>query len=167
MNNEENEQPRPRPIRKVVAESTGGTVSSTGSAGSTGHDAAPLIIDRLPRVSLPKGGGAIRGLGKKFSVQQVTGSGRLSVPLSLSLGPSGFTPALQLSYDSDSGNGVFGFGWKLTLPAIVRKTDKGLPRYDDENESDVFILADSEDLVPILDLSGSFVRRVRHHATRD
>ncbi len=159
MNDGEKKYSRSQPSREGVTESTGRTVS-TGS-GSIGNDAAPSIVDRLPRVSLPKGGGAIRGLGEKFSVQQVTGSAGLSVPLPLSPGRSGFTPAHQLSYDSDSGNGVFGFGWKLSLPAIARKTDKGLPQYDDENESDVFILSGSEDLVPMQGASGSRVRRER------
>ena len=35
-------------------------------------------------------------------------------------------------------------------PSITRKTDKGLPRYEDAEESDVFILSGAEDLVPVL-----------------
>src|SRR5207244_11155783 len=37
-------------------------------------------------------------------------------------------------------------------PAIAGKCDKGLPRYEDdeEEESDVFILSGAEDLVPVL-----------------
>jgi len=65
------------------------------------------------------------------------------------------TPQLQLSYDSGAGNGVFGFGWSPGTPAIRRKTDKGLPRYDDVGESDVYILSGAEDLVPILDAKGA------------
>ena len=34
-----------------------------------------------------------------------------------------------LSYDSGAGSGPFGFGWRLSLPAITHKTDKGLPLY--------------------------------------
>jgi len=56
---------------------------------------------------------------------------------------------LGLSYDSGAGNGVFGIGWSLSLPAITRKTEKGLPQYRDSNESDVFILSGAEDLVPV------------------
>ena len=65
-------------------------------------------------------------------------------------GRSGFGPQLSLSYDSGTGNGPFGMGWSLSLPAITRKTDKGLPRYRDGEESDVFILSGAEDLVPVL-----------------
>jgi RHS repeat-associated protein len=105
----------------------------------------------LPSISLPKGGGAIRGIGEKFAANPVTGTGALSVPIFSSLGRSGFGPELTLSYDSGSGNGLFGFGWHLNVPSITRKTDKGLPRYLDSEESDVFILAGAEDLVPVLE----------------
>src|ERR671932_596698 len=79
-----------------------------------------------------------------------TATGSMSVPIATSPGRSGFGPALSLSYDSASGNGPFGFGWSLSLPAITRKTDKGLPKYQDADESDVFILSGAEDLVPVL-----------------
>ena len=116
-----------------------------------------------PSVSLPKGGGAIKGLGEKFAANPVTGTGSMSVPIATSPGRSGFGPQLSLSYDSGSGNGHFGFGWSLSLPQITRKTDKGLPRYldgrDKEPDSDVFILSGAEDLVPELekDSNGEWV----------
>ncbi|WP_221633180.1 SpvB/TcaC N-terminal domain-containing protein [Microcystis aeruginosa] len=101
-------------------------------------------------VSLPKGGGAIKGMGEKFAANPVTGTGSMTVPIATSSGRSGFGPQLSLSYDSGAGNGPFGFGWSLSLPSITRKTDKGLPRYDDASESDVFILSGAEDLMPVL-----------------
>ena len=103
-----------------------------------------------PSLSLPKGGGAIHGIGEKFGVNAATGTGSLSVPLALSPGRSGFTPQLSLSYDSGAGNGPFGLGWSLSLPSITRKTDKGLPRYEDAEDSDVFMISNAEDLVPTL-----------------
>src|SRR5262245_50108007 len=106
---------------------------------------------RLPQLSLPKGGGAIRGIGEKFSVNAVTGTSSVSVPLVTTTGRSEFGPQLSLSYNSGAGNGVFGLGWTLSLPSITRKTDKGLPRYADDAESDVFLLLGAEDLVPVLD----------------
>lgn len=107
-----------------------------------------------PVISIQKGGGAIRGLGEKFATTPVTGTGSLSVPIYTSPGRSGFGPVLSLSYDSATGNGPFGFGWNLALPAISRKTDKGLPKYQDETESDVFIFSGTEDLVPVLPKEG-------------
>jgi RHS repeat-associated protein len=73
----------------------------------------------------------------------------MGVPLPFSPGRGGLTPPLQLAYDSGQGNGPMGIGWSLGIPAITRKTDKGLPRYCDGEESDVFILAGAEDLVPM------------------
>ena len=109
----------------------------------------------VPSISLPKGGGAIRGIGEKFGANPVTGTGSMTVPIATSPGRSGFGPQLSLSYDSGAGNGPFGLGWNLSLPAITRKTDKGLPRYQDAQDtqnadSDVFILSGAEDLVPVL-----------------
>src|SRR4030095_4901699 len=84
-----------------------------------------------PSISLPKGGGAIRGIGEKFSANPVTGTGSMSVPLSTSPVRSRVGPQLSVSYDSGAGNGPFGFGWSLSLPQIVRKTETGLPQYRD------------------------------------
>jgi RHS repeat-associated protein len=103
-----------------------------------------------PQITLPKGGGAISGIGEKFAANPVTGTGSMTVPLFTSPGRSGFGPQLSLSYDSGAGNGPFGFGWSLSVPSITRRTDKGLPQYLDSEESDIFILSGAEDLVPIL-----------------
>src|SRR5215213_3876260 len=103
-----------------------------------------------PAISLPKGGGAIRGMGEKFGANAATGTGSFSVPLALTPGRSGFGPHMSLAYDSGGGNGPFGLGWALSLPSITRKTDRGLPRYNDAEDSDVFIILGAEDLVPVL-----------------
>ncbi|MFL5665119.1 MAG: hypothetical protein ACJ8BW_27810, partial [Ktedonobacteraceae bacterium] len=47
-----------------------------------------------PTIALPKGGGAIRGIGEKFAANPVTGTGSLSVPIAISPGRSGFGPQL-------------------------------------------------------------------------
>jgi len=116
------------------------------ATGAKGHDQEFGVT--APQLSLPKGGGAIRGMGEKFAANPVTGTGSLTVPVYASPGRGGFGPQLSLSYDSGSGNTPFGFGWSLALPALVRKTDKGLPQYVDSNESDIFILSGAEDLMP-------------------
>ena len=132
--------------------------------GPTDGGGAPERDDRgpaplpAPAVSLPKGGGAIKGIGEKFAANPVTGTGSMTIPIETSTGRSGFGPRLELTYDSGAGNGPFGFGWTLTVPSIVRKTDLGLPRYQDAEESDVFILWGAEDLVPVLDEDGARVQ---------
>ncbi|HXA84463.1 MAG TPA: SpvB/TcaC N-terminal domain-containing protein [Candidatus Dormibacteraeota bacterium] len=124
-----------------------------GRAGGPSRGHKSLI----PAVSLPSGGGAIHGMGEKFGVNAVTGTSSLSVPLGTTPGRAGGGPHLELSYNSGSGNGVFGFGWSLSLPEITRKTDKGLPRYMDGEEGDVFLLSGAEDLVPVLNGTGQRV----------
>jgi len=116
------------------------------------HENSKKVI--LPSVELPKGGGAIQSIGEKFSVNAVTGSGTASIPLPVSTGRNGFTPNLSLSYDSSAGNSSFGLGWSLSLPTITRKTSKGLPIYNNDDESDVFIIAGMEDFVPFLRKNG-------------
>ncbi|HEX2189995.1 MAG TPA: SpvB/TcaC N-terminal domain-containing protein [Longimicrobiaceae bacterium] len=102
----------------------------------------------LPSISLPRGGGAVRGIDEKFAVNAATGTASLRVPLAVTAGRSGFGPELALSYDSGAGNGPFGLGWSLGVAAVTRKTDRGLPRYRDEADPDTFVLAGAEDLVP-------------------
>jgi RHS repeat-associated protein len=126
---------------------------SAGQRPETQPDPSPLVASP-PSISLPKGGGAIRGIGEKFTTNPVTGTGSVSVPVPASHGRSGFGPQLTLAYDSGAGKSVFGFGWSVSLPSITRKTDKGLPTYADDQESDVFLLSSAEDLVPVLKEDG-------------
>src|SRR5215211_322850 len=121
-----------------------------GASGQTAGDGSSA----MPAISVPRGGGTIRGMGEKFSANPVNGTGSLSVPIFTSPGRSAFGPQLSLSYDSGSGNGPFGIGWSLPVPAITRRTDKGLPQYRDADESDVYIVAGAEDLVPVLQPDG-------------
>lgn len=120
---------------------------------------SPATRSEGPAVALPRGGGALRGIGESFAANPVTGTATLSLPLGLSPGRAGFTPQLTLSYDTGLGNGPFGAGWSLGLPAVTRRTDRGLPQYDDGAASDVFVLAGSEDLVPALVRDGATWRR--------
>ena len=45
-----------------------------------------------PTISLPKGGGAIKGIGEKFAANPATGTGSLTVPIATSPGRVGFGP---------------------------------------------------------------------------
>lgn len=118
---------------------------STSRSSSTGD---PFYRPISPNIELPKGGGSVKGIDEKFSVNASNGTASLSVSLPFSPGRNGFTPALSLSYNSGSGNSEFGLGWSLSLPSIQRKTDKSLPKYQDAIESDVFLFSGAEDLIP-------------------
>jgi hypothetical protein len=76
-------------------------------------------------ISLPKGGGAIKGIGETFQPNLFTGTG--------------------------NGNGPFGLGWQLSIPRVTRKTEKGLPTYTND---DVFVLSGAEAMVPVSDAQG-------------
>jgi len=88
-------------------------------------DSAPGAA--APVIALPKGGGAIRGIGETFRVVPSKGTCSLSIPVPISPGHEGFGPKVTLDYDSGSGNGPFGLGWTTSLAAISHRTDRGLP----------------------------------------
>ncbi|WMJ75339.1 SpvB/TcaC N-terminal domain-containing protein [Cytophagaceae bacterium ABcell3] len=126
-------------------------------------------------ISVPQGGGAVSGMGEKFSPDLFTGTGNFSVPVALPPGRNGFQPELSLVYSTGNGNGPFGLGWNLSVPGVSRKTSKGVPLYDDKR--DVFILSGAEDLIPVPGASevaqryrprteGLFAR-IEHHSDSD
>ncbi len=114
----------------------------------------------IPSISLPKGGGAIKSIDEKFQVNAVNGTAGFSIPFPFSPSRNNFMPSLALSYNSGSGNGVFGLGWNAEPPSITRKTEKKLPEYNDHEESDTFIFSGAEDLVPALkkDSTGKWIK---------
>jgi RHS repeat-associated protein len=122
-------------------------------------------------IALPKGGGAMRGIGDTFQPDLHTGTGNYSIPIQIPPGRNGLQPSLTLGYSTGNPNGPFGLGWSLPIPGIRRRTSHGLPHYDG---SDVFVLSNAEDLVPVPGGSGSeqryrprveglFARIVRHN----
>ncbi|MCY1056207.1 SpvB/TcaC N-terminal domain-containing protein [Nannocystis sp. SCPEA4] len=133
-----------------------GTAASAGvgaQAQSPAAPAAPNPSELAPSISLPKGGGALKNIGDKFEANAFSGSGGMSIPIAVSPG-RGLSPGLALGYSTGAGNGPFGMGWQLSVASISRKTDKGLPTYDDAAEADTFIISDAEDLVPLLEEDG-------------
>ena len=104
----------------------------------------------IPELTLPKGGGALRGIDEKFAVNAANGTASLTIELPMTPNRDAFNPQLNIIYSSGTGNGPFGIGWSLGLPAIQRKTDKRLPRYLESSDEDVFMVTGAEDLVPQL-----------------
>ena len=104
----------------------------------------------IPSISLPKGGGALKGIDEKFEVNAANGTATFNIPLPITPGRNGFSPSLTLGYNSGAGNGPYGLGWSVDYPSVQRKTDKRLPRYRDGLEEDVFMFSGAEDLVPYL-----------------
>jgi hypothetical protein len=69
-------------------------------------------------IELPKGGGAQRGLGEKFSPDLHTGTGNFTVPIAIPPGRNGFQPRLNLAYSTGNGN----------APGPTRKICRALQR---------------------------------------
>ncbi|MBV2089963.1 MAG: hypothetical protein KUF72_03675, partial [Candidatus Thiodiazotropha sp. (ex Ctena orbiculata)] len=97
-------------------------------------------------LKLPTGPGSIDGLGESFEAQINSGTASYSVPLAVPLGRAGFQPNITLNYNGGNGNSMLGIGWTISLPSIQRRTDNGLPVYDDK--LDIFV-AGGEELIEV------------------
>ncbi|KAJ2899080.1 SpvB-domain-containing protein [Zalerion maritima] len=143
--------------RATLSQASKSNPSSGGGSGS-GYYASPA-----PVLNVPKSGGAFKSVDEKFEVNPVTGTCSLAVPLQLPAARNKLAPEISLEYDSGLGNGAFGLGWKVGIPAITRKTAKSLPKYLDDEESDPFLFGNEEDLVPKLagKADGSYEEGIR------
>jgi Tc toxin complex TcA C-terminal TcB-binding domain/Salmonella virulence plasmid 65kDa B protein len=74
-----------------------------------------------PAIAVPQGGGALQGVGEKFSPDLHTGTGNLSVPIAVPPGRRGHQPQLALTYSSGSGNGPCGIGSFLTTKSFANE----------------------------------------------
>src|SRR5712692_6027894 len=101
MRDEDSE--RKNRARDGTARSEARGESPSGNAPPVGGNDTPTISPPTP--SLPKGGGAIRGIGEQFKANPATGTPSFSVPIFTTPGRGGFGPSLSLSYESGAGNG--------------------------------------------------------------
>ena len=83
-----------------------------------------------------------------------SGTANLSYPIEIPAGRQGMQPNLALTYSSGSGNGWLGVGWDISIPSITVETRWGVPRYDQDKESEVYVY-EGEQLVT-KDGSGNF-----------
>ncbi len=148
-----------RPTETLVGRSVDDLSRSSGGSdparavGTSGRPSIDLPQEpRLPGITLPRGGGAIAGIGEAFKANPATGTASFSLPIAATPGRNGFGPRLTLAYDSGAGNGPFGLGFGLDVPSISRKTDRRLPIYDDDR--DAFTLTGADELVPGLRRDG-------------
>jgi hypothetical protein len=99
---------------------------------------------KVAPLSLPKGNGTIGGMGEMLNGFGADGMMSLSLPLPVSAG-RGDAPTLSLQYNSGSGNGPFGMGWRCQGMSISRRTARGVPRWQEDDE---FTGPDGEVLLP-------------------
>jgi Insecticide toxin TcdB middle/N-terminal region/Salmonella virulence plasmid 65kDa B protein/FG-GAP-like repeat/Insecticide toxin TcdB middle/C-terminal region len=115
-------------------------------------------------LALPSGAGSVQSAGQTFEVRPYTGTGSYVIPIETKSGHAGITPALSLTYSTHAGSDIAGLGWSLGLARIERRTDKGLPTFDDQ--VDTFALQGDE----LLPVGGGYYRlriesrfaRIRH-----
>lgn len=105
---------------------------------------------KVKKPVLPKGGGAVQGMGETFTPNAFNGSAGMSVPVPASA-CRGFEPQLHLNYSSGNGNTPFGFGWEVSVPEISRRTSLKMPTY---TNTDTFIYTNGEYLIPRVTTNG-------------
>ena len=92
-----------------------------------------------------------------------SGTANLSYPIEIPAGRQGMQPSLALSYSSSGGNGWLGVGWDISIPSITVETRWGVPRYDRDKESEVYVY-EGEQLVT-MDGGGHF-REMPHRTNQ-
>lgn len=66
------------------------------------------------------------------------GSANLSYSFEMPPARNGMQPSLGIQYNSDGGTGLLGEGWDMSVPTISVETRWGVPRYEDNVESETY-----------------------------
>lgn len=122
-------------------------------------------------IKLPSGPSGIKGLGESFSANAAMGTGSYSVPLELP--PGILQPSISLEYTAGKGKGALGLSFDLPLLYIYRTTDKGAPRYTEQDRfavsgpsfNDELVLADGPTGTYRLKNDGAMALFVRNAST--
>ena len=101
-----------------------GSIQSSPIQSSSSQNQNPQShLIQAPSINLPKGGGAIRGIGEKFTTNPVMGTGSMTVPIATSPGRSDFGPKLSLSLTQAPVTGLSGSdGASLCPLSLARQT---------------------------------------------
>lgn len=117
-------------------------------------------------LATPSGAGSIQA-GETFRADPQTGTGSFAIPIAVEPGPAGIAPALAIAYSTHGGNGACGQGWSLSLAAVRRRTEKGLPTYVDGQDH---FAIQGDEVVPVggphyrfrTDTRFAHVRHIQH-----
>jgi RHS repeat-associated protein len=130
----------------------------TGVALITAVSATPAWANGTDptRISLPNGPASIEGLGRDFVPSLSSGTASFGVDIAVPPAANGFSPKLSLDYDAGGGVSELGLGFRLGgLPSIRRRTENGLPRFDD---TDAFELSGVGIPCDLLEMSDGYFR---------
>jgi len=108
------------------------------------------VLVRQPQVGAQaQGDGSVIGLQYADPAEQLVvmdppqpsnqGDAQLQHPLLIPAG-RGIQPNLVLNYDSSGGSGWVGTGWDLAVGAISVDTRWGVPRFDQNKETETYVL---------------------------
>ncbi|WP_018676022.1 SpvB/TcaC N-terminal domain-containing protein, partial [Riemerella columbina] len=75
------------------------------------------------------------------------GTATMGFSIELPKGRAGLQPSLQIQYEDEGGASWAGTGWNLVLPSLSVDTRWGAPRYDEQKETESYILS-GEELLP-------------------
>ncbi len=69
-----------------------------------------------------------------------SGAATLSYPIATPAGRNGMQPSLALVYSSEGRSGWCGYGWSLQTPSIDIDTRWGVPRFDKDYETEIYLI---------------------------
>ncbi len=99
-----------------ILEREEGTLSLTGASASSG---SPLSATSSSAMT----SNSASGIGETTGALSVsrTGGAKYDVPIAVPPGINGIAPEISLSYDSQAGNGIAGYGWNISGISTISK----------------------------------------------
>lgn len=88
-------------------------------------------------------------VGEQLSFDAASGMLNFEYPCPLPSAGNKLTPSLSLSYQPTAANTIFGRGWSASQMKVTRKMKPHFPLYQDDQESDVFIISGIGELAPL------------------
>ncbi|MFC1599168.1 SpvB/TcaC N-terminal domain-containing protein, partial [Candidatus Omnitrophota bacterium] len=130
--------------KPVQAQSSKGSGNKSSGSGKKPKDDSETMA-ALSSLSAEGGAPSSFGSGnlnvsalQLFQNNLFAGKATMSVPIAVPTGRNNVHPSIGLAYSSQSGNGICGVDWSMSLDSIRRSTKRGVPLYDDNKDSFIF-----------------------------
>ena len=98
-------------------------------------------------------------VGEQLSFDASAGMLHFNYPCPLPSGQHKYAPSFSLSYTQSGRNSIFGRGWSGSQMKVSRQMKHHFPLYQDDQESDVFVISGIGELTPLYGQNGE--RRTR------